>query len=93
METTKKKVISSRFFVCSKGSITDLEEIYTITQPLPGYGEHEGQWRFKAVARLDGKPLEYIYDDHKECLNDQTRMAMQLVDYHDGWLEIEEKQS
>jgi len=68
-----------RFFICSKGSVTDLEEIYCITQCMPGYGEHEGQWRFKAIARLDGKPLDFIYASHEECLAEQRRMAEGLV--------------
>lgn len=70
-----------RFFICSKGSVTDLEEIYCVSHPMEGYGEHSGQWRFKAIARLDGKPLDFIYEDHDSCLSDQNRMGRQLMNY------------
>lgn len=70
-----------RFFICNKGSLTDLEEIYVISQPTEGYGEYEGQWRFKALAKLDGKPLEFMYTTYNECLDEQKRMAESLVAY------------
>jgi len=85
MKKQTKKTVSSRFFICSQGSITDLEEIYSISQPLPGYDKYEDQWRFRAVSRLDGKSLDFIYDSRDECAKDQHRMALQLIDHKDGW--------
>lgn len=82
-----KKKVGPRFFICNKGSITDLEEIYSISQPLEGYGEHEGQWRFKALSKLDGKPLDFIYENEGECRSDQIKMALQLVDYRGGFVD------
>ena len=70
-----------RFFVCRQGSITDLEEIYSISTPFKGYGEYASQWQFKAIAKLDGKPLQFVYDDYDECLKDQQKMAGSLVRY------------
>lgn len=74
----------TRFFICSKGSITDLEEIYCISHPIEGYGEFTGQWRFKAIAKQDGKPLDYIYENRDECLEDQVRMGKLLMAYRSG---------
>jgi len=70
-----------RFFICNKGSLTDLEEIYVISQPNEGYGDYVGQWKFKAIAKLDGKPLEFIYTEYEECLAEQRRMCEELVAY------------
>ena len=70
-----------RFFICANGSVTDLEEIYSISQPMEGYGKMEGQWRFLAIGKLDGKPLEFFYHTYDQCLTDQRAMAEHLMIY------------
>lgn len=76
--------MNNRIFICKQGSVLDLEEIYCVSPPIEGYGEYKGQWRFKAVAKLDGKPLEFLYEDFDKCWEDQQRLATQLAAYKIG---------
>jgi hypothetical protein len=70
-----------RFFICTNGSVVDLDEIYFISCPLEGYGEHEGNWHFKVISRHDGKPVSFMYTEYNQCLAEQRRCADQLIYY------------